>query len=54
MVTDKAAAEWRCPGFYLSLRPFFLFEFIHYPCAARCPICHIDRFFSSLLQISDA
>ena len=43
MVADQAAAAWRCPGFYLSLRSFSLFEFIHNPCstAVRCPIDYI-------------
>ena len=53
MVPDQAAAEWRCPGFYYSLRFFSLFEFLHDSCSAAvcCPVNHVRllkflRFFS--------
>jgi hypothetical protein len=50
MVPDQAAAEWRCPGFYYSLRFFSLFIFIHNSCsaAARWTVRGQDRTGSDL------
>ena len=48
MVTDQAAAEWRCPGFYYSLRFFSLFIFIHNSCPkTTCLIPGISKIGSS-------